>query len=249
LYERARNKSATNSHAQFVQIEFDSEQSSSNTKRLVDFLRVDEQLLIDEKVSHSSPTADLKSIENRICKNYAMYGYCQNREEIGCTKSHEINLILALEWCKMEKSKRKRQKKELDEARQNYKSVLEQDNHSSNLNEQNQAKALVSSQKFRLPQNQLHLAGVDAFMTGYVFLSHLNHLGKLLVSESNRQIVESLDNSEPLSLNYFQLDEYLFNVFLTGKDYPLLVCKSSFAKTSQNHQEKVKRKDIKQAVT
>ena len=81
--------------------------------------------------------------------------------------------------------------------------------------------------------NKTHTAGLDAFMTGYVMLNYLNKFSKFERKNSN----ESSCSLE----QFVNLSEFNFSVYLSGKDYPLIVKKSNFASTSLNHQEKKQR--------
>ena len=80
--------------------------------------------------------------------------------------------------------------------------------------------------------NHTHSAGLDAFMTGYIMLTYLNKFGKFKLKTNTNE-------SEIVNLNQFEgLESFQSNVYLTGKDYPLMVKKSNFTSLSQNHQDK-----------
>lgn len=68
-----------------------------------------------------------------------------------------------------------------------------------------------------------HRAGIDAFMTGFImatyFSRHCGEQGKDFCFQDSVQ-------------------EFQNKIYLTGKDIPLIISKSSFAKTSKDHREK-----------
>ncbi|CAG2211972.1 TOE1 [Mytilus edulis] len=68
-----------------------------------------------------------------------------------------------------------------------------------------------------------HRAGFDAFMTGFILSTYIaqygSYNGSLLLKDLG---VEQMKNS----------------IYLTGKDHPLNIVKSSFAKTSKEHRDK-----------
>ncbi|XP_013407249.1 target of EGR1 protein 1 [Lingula anatina] len=72
-----------------------------------------------------------------------------------------------------------------------------------------------------------HRAGFDAFMTGFV-------LAKYVVQYGN-----TLHTDEVYKIGNFGMDSFANKLPLSGKDIPLQVTKSSFAKTSKNHQQKM----------
>ncbi|ELT96816.1 hypothetical protein CAPTEDRAFT_205148 [Capitella teleta] len=69
-----------------------------------------------------------------------------------------------------------------------------------------------------------HRAGFDAFMTGFIFAFFCARYGE---SNGKESFIDSVG---------FQ--EYRNKLFLSGKDIPLQVLKSGFAKTSKQHREK-----------
>lgn len=68
-----------------------------------------------------------------------------------------------------------------------------------------------------LPRLNGHRAGFDAFMTGYCFAFYRIHI-------AGNDSMQKLSNK----------------IYLTGKDVPLNVMKSHFAKTSSQYQETIK---------
>ncbi|XP_038048473.1 target of EGR1 protein 1-like [Patiria miniata] len=82
-----------------------------------------------------------------------------------------------------------------------------------------------------------HRAGYDAFMTGFIMATLASttmgqHSGpsQPAKTEGGQEFVEA-----------FRLTEFRNRLFLSAKAVPLLIAKSKFAKTSQNHRQKMKR--------
>ena len=76
-----------------------------------------------------------------------------------------------------------------------------------------------------------HRAGYDAFMTAFCFSYDL-----LRYSRLNKECVV-----DELTYKSFGMHkEFANNIYLSGKDIPLQLCKSEFTKTSKQHREKYK---------
>ena len=163
--------------------------------------------------------------EKKICHNYSTYGYCSRIET--CNKSHDVNTIIQAELNKKKpKSTLKQQEEEEEEETVNVKET---------------ASTEKITETVRSNQNQAHSAGIDSFMTGYVMLNFLNKLTKFkMTSDSESTSVDSTNKTPIHLLNEFDLALFKNKVYLTGKDYPLMVVKSNFASTSANHKEKRK---------
>ena len=80
-----------------------------------------------------------------------------------------------------------------------------------------------SSRETKKSRTAGHRAGFDAFMTGFVFAFFAARYGT------------AGDDAA------FDMDEFKNRVFLSGKDFPLTVAKSNFAKYSKEHTEKFER--------
>ena len=72
-----------------------------------------------------------------------------------------------------------------------------------------------------------HRAGFDAFMTGFTFAVYLAKFGKARTGAEK--------------WSEMGMEEFRNKVSLSGKDIPLHVMKSNFAKTSREHREKMDR--------
>ena len=163
------------------------------------------------------------TVEKKICHNYSTYGYCSRIET--CNKSHDVNEIIQAEL-----SRKKPKKLPTLEEQQQQPQPAE-----------NEISSLDSVPQ-RESTNQAHSAGLDSFMTGYVLLNFMNKLTNLkLTDKSAATAAEAAVNETRLHLmDDFDLDLFRNKVYLTGKDYPLMVVKSNFATTSANHKEKQK---------
>ena len=152
--------------------------------------------------------------EKKICHNYSIYGFCAKIET--CSKSHDVNAIIQAE---LNKNKAKKQ------------SLQVQANEVISL-------PTASTTNSENDLNQIHNAGLDSFMTGYVMLNFINSFTKFKVIYSD--VSSNIDKLNH-QLDDFDLENIKNKVYLTGKDYPLMVRKSNFATTSQNHKKKNKK--------
>ena len=82
----------------------------------------------------------------------------------------------------------------------------------------------------RVPQLHSHRAGVDAFMTGYCFACYC-----LKTGEESCGRVSDNHSKRPSWLG--ELVCVRNKLALSGKPIPLQICKSHFARTSQNHRD------------
>jgi hypothetical protein len=153
-----------------------------------------------------------EQIENYFCKTFSVFGYCPNSKL--CPKSHDVEDILRLEFIKKEKKNLKKNKNNVD----------------------NQDESVYVNVSNENKSNRIHNSGYDAFMTGASFLCFLNKFNNF---RSNDKKSKSNNNTDFFILDDFDdVNQFNFKIYLTGKDYPLLVQKSSFSKTSSHHQEK-----------
>lgn len=81
-------------------------------------------------------------------------------------------------------------------------------------------------------QHGSHRAGFDAFMTGFALACIVNEQGKF-PSEGEEE--------EGRQLEGFGMSREANKLALTGKNIPMLIMKSSYAKSSQAHREKMER--------
>ena len=180
--------------------------------------------LSDYDLDISELTLNREDLEKSACKNFSLYGYCAHVLSKQCNKLHSVDVIIKIELLK----KLKKNKKPKSE---NATSIASQDltDIESNKTERENATDELNF------DNQIHSAGLDAFMTGYVMLSFLNKFSKFkLKKKESLSVVTNLNN-------FSELESFQFNVYLTGKDYPLMVKQSNFASLSHNHLEKKKR--------
>lgn len=133
-----------------------------------------------------------------------------------CVKSHDIEIILKSDLMKRDKQNVQKLK------------ALQENNtiESNNIEEIN-------------TKNKSHTAGLDAFMTGYVMLNYINKFTKFETKSTQEYAINCCRLDQ-----FVNLENFNFNVYLSGKDYPLIVRKSNFATTSLNHQEKKQRTSL-----
>ena len=80
-------------------------------------------------------------------------------------------------------------------------------------------------------QAEGHRAGYDAFMTAFCYSYDLIRYSR----------VKKACAFKDISFHSFDMKENFSNkIYLSGKDIPLQICKSEFAKTSKMHQNKFK---------
>jgi hypothetical protein len=152
------------------------------------------------------------SFEKLICSNFMKYGFCNDEK---CSKSlHSVDIIIKLEVIKMNL---KIKKKELKKGIQNE----------NKKNDESMITQIIDRKTTKV--NSVHTAGIDAFMTGYVMLSFMN---KLIKNETN-QIDNLISSASCL--------QWINNIYLMGKEYPLKISKSNFSSISINHKEKKQR--------
>ena len=82
----------------------------------------------------------------------------------------------------------------------------------------------------QVPQLHSHRSGVDAFMTGYCFAYYCLGRG----GESSDRVSDSHSKSTSW---LGELEGVRNKLALSAKPIPLQICKSHFAKTSQNHRD------------
>jgi len=185
---------------------------ADNVHRLSDFK-------IDLSTCFELFSLNKTQLDELVCKTYSIYGYCANVKT--CAKSHQTDEIIKIEMVKKLKKNK------------NFDMSSVQICTDSSSEMKNQLLKESSFVENDLNINKTHSSGLDAFMTGYVMLHFVNKYS-LFKYKCNPTQSTDLTN-----LNDFEnLDSFKFNVYLSGKDYPLLVKKSQFSKTSLSHQEK-----------
>jgi hypothetical protein len=164
-----------------------------------------------------------EDLEKNVCQNYAVYGSCAHMVSKKCAKIHSVDEILKIELV----TKQKRSKK----------ARVENPVPGADKEEQTPENEKLVDDSIGLVGNHTHSAGLDAFMTGYIMLNYLNKFGKFKVKSGEEDAASS--SCDILNLNRFEgLENFHSNVYLTGKDYPLMVKKSNFTSLSHNHQDK-----------
>lgn len=202
-----------------------------------------------------------------VCLKYAAYGWCVQGTK--CKKNHDIDAIIEMHKSKTSrKRKRKEAVGHSEQSAPKIIGTVSVDNSSSldkqKLSEHVNSKAnfsngensdsiqtseiekndLVSNgkvlQKSKNDINQCkgHRSGIDAFMTGYIF--SVFFVSRSKVDEATFEKNDLKDFSDSIPFFSKDLQSSVVNkLFLSGKSIPLSVCKSSYTKTSKNHNEKL----------
>lgn len=105
------------------------------------------------------------------------------------------------------------------------------DTEEENMNQEVTKKSVFCSPQKKKPDTGTHRAGFDAFMTGFIF-AHSCVI--------DRKMELGVDESEDAGPELKQcLPSCLNKVYLSGKSMPLNIVKSTFAKSSKAHLQKV----------
>lgn len=186
---------------------------------------LDYELDLNEEISTDS---------TKICKNFSTYGYCKT-SQTACSNSHDTDLIIKMELIKKNKKASKKSKTaQLNVAKNEELREGVSDGTLESVEIKDEDQTVVEKGK---EINKAHNAGLDAFMTGYIMLHYINKFSKF-----ERATDEDADSNKVIKLNKFnRMEEFSFQIYLTGKNNALMVKKSNFASTSASHQEKKQR--------
>lgn len=102
------------------------------------------------------------------------------------------------------------------------------DNGAESINQDVMKKSNICSPQKKKPDTGTHRAGFDAFMTGFIFAHSY---------ASDRKTEARADECEQESEQW--LSSCLNKVYLSGKSVPLNIVKSTFAKSSKAHLQKI----------
>lgn len=190
-----------------------------NQKPYIDLL-LDSEARLDEH--RNTGTTSVRT--DNICTTFSTYGYCAKRTE--CSKSHNVNEIIELELSKRKSGRGGGNNKSTKKLK------VSEDAAEENAGETDkcQEEEII---------NKVHSAGLDAFMTGYVMLNAVNKVSKFRMENENEQEeIRTTNNRIKLSQFTGISSKFKSNVYLTGKDYPLMIVKSNFSSCSSSHNEK-----------
>ena len=151
--------------------------------------------------------------DKAVCKTYASHGNCQDKS---CQKSHDVDYILA---CQEENQPRKKKKKNIDNF--NDEKSVEENNKSIEKDDSADNSTVICNST----TSAGHRAGMDAFMTGYSYAAFTWHKSRI----SNEKIELPSDMKDSNIANH---------IYLVGKEFPLKIKRSNFAKNSTSHAEK-----------
>ena len=161
-----------------------------------------------------APNNDYVGENKVVCQAFANHGNCQSKD---CSKSHDVDYILAAEDKKSNKKKRREKETNEDSIKSR-----EDEPREDLLVGQLDTSIKSTSEKNRVTG---HRAGMDAFMTGYSFAAFTWHKTKIV---DDNVMVPSEVHTETLANN----------MYLVAKEFPLLIRKNNFAKNSSSHAEK-----------
>ena len=218
--QHSRPHATTSKDKKYIELKFDSESNYST------FLADYEIEVADAK----SPLVDMskEQLDVFVCKTFAVYGHCGVREG-ACDKSHSVDDIIRVE---LVKSRRK-----TTAANSNKRSVSSSAVGTAKTTNVETHEETLDDEKQTTKAARSHSSGLDAFMTGFVFLNYVNELTQFQTGSSLSPSATSTKYVRLSELTGGDLHSHMsFNMYLTGKDYPLLVLRSNFATTSTNHQ-------------
>ncbi|VDI57075.1 target of EGR1 protein 1 [Mytilus galloprovincialis] len=182
------------------------------------------------------PEEQVDKLKDSVCEVFGGHGWCGKGSK--CKRSHDIDLILDLDQFvqtkKRRKRKRRRHNKEnselleesndtVDDSIQEVVTPMENEEDSESHAKEITLPGDILKKPVEIVRSGSHRAGFDAFMTGFILSTYIaqygSYNGSLLLKDLG---VEQMKNS----------------IYLTGKDHPLNIVKSSFAKTSKEHRDK-----------
>ncbi|XP_013782965.1 target of EGR1 protein 1-like [Limulus polyphemus] len=176
-----------------------------------------------------------KEIENKskVCKNFASHGWCSQGQN--CPDSHNIDDILDAEGKKSKKNKKRRRKRNGENKSPSLKTstsiTMDTDVHEGNDKEMkdtiNTPILDTELEKPLLKTTGIHRAGFDSFMTGFTLATYL-------LSYMSKMSSDSI-----LCATRVGVEDLVNKIYLTGKDMPLNIVPSNFAKVSVSHREKL----------
>ncbi|KAI0217885.1 Target of EGR1 protein 1 [Lamellibrachia satsuma] len=186
---------------------------------------------VTESVTYqqSSPADSVDTDHQKVtepCKAFGAHGWCSAGK--ACLKSHDIDVILDSEEKAMEKKRHRRSKhKRKGTPTEDGDMVMDTMSNSCD-NDSNQDTDMTCCDSVKSTcRTGSHSAGHDAFMTGFTFAYCICKYAKCR------------SQSETVSFSDIDCSDMVNKVCLTGKDIPLQVVRSNFAKTSKNHKEKL----------
>ncbi len=147
------------------------------------------------------------------CQNYALHGHCRLGDT--CVNSHDLDTIL--DYHENPTHARKKHKK----------------HHSPHSETEASPSDAQSSQKepttvMQMANDHPHTAAFDAFMTAFVFMHQKANNGCIVDSDGEND--DGCDGQETGS------EGWKNRIYLIGKQFPLLIEKSPFVKSSAHHQ-------------
>jgi len=191
-------------------------------------------------------------LEEEICLSYANHGHCVDGGS--CKLSHNIDTIISKKDDESDKKRAKKRRRKDDSSEPDQEDnggkvqiVSASDDGSTNgskvmvtegveengteVVEENGTKEHAQNNGKEAKYKGGHRAGYDAFMTGFAFATFLVHQTQLPA------------NPADFLPKTICAEKLVDNIYLVGKEFPLLLKKSSFAKHSVQHDAKMKKLD------
>jgi len=186
-------------------------------------------------------------VEEEICLSYANHGHCVDGES--CKLSHNIDTIISQKEEESDKKRaKKRRRKDGDCEGQDdsggkvqFLSGEDSENGSNvivkkGVEENGKVESNGTANGKEVKYKGGHRAGYDAFMTGFAFATFLVHQTQLPVDPPD---------FKPKTIC---ADKLVNKIYLVGKEFPLLLQKSSFAKNSVQHDGKMRKLGLLETV-
>lgn len=183
------------------------------------------------------PTEQIDRLKDSVCEVFSGHGWCGKGSN--CKRSHDIDLILDMDNLLQTKKRRKRKRRrhnqetsnpceETGSTGTNEEVMQEEVTPECEIEHESSGKDLALSPDLlnkpaEIVRSGSHRAGFDAFMTGFILSTYISQYGSY---------------TGKLQLKDLGVDQMKNAIYLTAKDHPLMIVKSSFSKTSKEHKEK-----------
>jgi len=165
-----------------------------------------------------------KEGSSQVCISYAHHGHCTAGAD--CPLSHNIDLIISKKDDEAEKKRAKKRRRKDENVENGTDEIsVETDAKVQKLSEEVESNGVKTVKQ---PTGG-HRAGYDAFMTGFAFATYLVH---------QTALPQDPPDFRPETIC---ADKLVNKIYLVCKDFPLLLQKSSFAKSSVQHDAKMKK--------
>ncbi|KAF2074028.1 hypothetical protein CYY_004642 [Polysphondylium violaceum] len=179
--------------------------NSSNKSRGQDYISCQVKYLNNVVPLESLINSNSSDFDNliEICQDYSNHGYCKLNDT--CPYSHNIDQILNIEEKKRSKKKSKKNKDKDNNI----------DNDSNNIDDNNNQQQILNDNNINLKKEMnIHSAGFDSVMTGFIFLHYKLLLKNSIMDSSNK-------------------------IYISGKPIPLVLQVSKYTPFTSSDNNKV----------